>query len=379
MVNLFGLKNPAWRYLRNKITPTFTPGKLKRMLPLMMETGKPMMSYLKENNVYNNEEGVVIDAQDVNYKYTADLIANVAIGIKTDSFKYPDSEYSKCLIDFFYSLKRMIALVTVFFMPELVEMFGSTMLFNVSCIRKIFWSTVKSREESGEKRGDFIDTIIDLKNGAQNPLYKFEGNNLWYQSGTFFSGFESSGSASAFTLMELAKNKDYQNGARADITKAITKYGWTIEAFNDMKYLDKCIAECLRMYPSISTIDRYALKDYKIPNTDIVIEKGTPIYISLYGLHGDPQHFHEPEVFNPERFSDARTVSAAYIPFGAGPRKCIGMKSGQLHIKAVISMILSEYQVHQDCSEINELDSRSTFTAAADGINLKFTRLKSSS
>lgn len=94
MVNLFGLKNPAWRYLRKKITPTLTRSKLQQMLPLMMETAKPMMGYLKKN-IDTDYETKVIDAQDINYKYTADLISNVALGTKTDSFNNPDSDYSK--------------------------------------------------------------------------------------------------------------------------------------------------------------------------------------------------------------------------------------------------------------------------------------------
>lgn len=94
MINLFGLKNPAWRYLRKKITPTLTRGKLRQMLPLMMETGKPMMDHLDKLTV--TQKPKMIDAQEVNYKYTADLIANVALGTKTDCFNFPDSDYSKC-------------------------------------------------------------------------------------------------------------------------------------------------------------------------------------------------------------------------------------------------------------------------------------------
>ncbi|KAG6438986.1 probable cytochrome P450 6d5 [Manduca sexta] len=123
--------------------------------------------------------------------------------------------------------------------------------------------------------------------------------------------------------MELAKNKAYQDRARAGIKRAIDKYGWTIEAFNDMKYLDQCIAEGVRLHPPVSTIDRYTHRDCKISNTDVVIEKGTPIYISLYGLHGDHDHFDQPEVYDPERFTDDRLVSKAYLPFGLGPRKCV--------------------------------------------------------
>ncbi|KAG6465215.1 hypothetical protein O3G_MSEX015006 [Manduca sexta] len=280
------------------------------------------------------------------------------------------------VMNFFHSFKRMVALVTVFFMPELVDMIGSPILFDSSFVREIFWKAVESREKDGKKRGDYIDSIISLKNGEQDSLYRFEGDNLFYQSGTFFSGFESSSTVSAFTLMELAKNKAYQDRARADIKRAIDKYGWTLEAFNDMKYLDQCIAEGVRLHPPVSTIDRYTHRDYKIPNTDVVIEKGTPIYISLYGLHGDHDHFDQPEVYDPERFTDDRVVSEAYVPFGLGPRKCVGMRVGQLHVKVVISMILSEYEVYQKQAEVAKLDTRSTFTAAADGIHMKFMKLE---
>ncbi|KAH0561365.1 hypothetical protein KQX54_016350 [Cotesia glomerata] len=210
---------------------------------------------------------------------------------------------------------------------------------------------------------------------AEKDIPGLEGDNLLFQSGTFFSGFESSSTTATFTLMELAKKKEYQDRAREDIKKAIDKHRWTFEAFNDMKYLDQCIAEGVRLHPSVSTIDRYTLQDYKIPDTNIIIEKGTPIYISLYGLHGDPKFFDEPEVFNPDRFSEDQKISDAYIPFGAGPRMCVGMKVGQLHVKVVLSMILSEYEVHQNPEEIYKLDSRSTFTAAANGINIEFRKL----
>lgn len=95
MVNLFGIKNPAWKYLRMKVRPTLSRSKLKEMLPLMMETAKPMMGYLKKN-IESDYEAKVMDAQNINYKYTADLIGNVALGTKTDSFNSPDSDYSKC-------------------------------------------------------------------------------------------------------------------------------------------------------------------------------------------------------------------------------------------------------------------------------------------
>lgn len=67
--------------------------------------------------------------------------------------------------------------------------------------------------------------------------------------------------------------------------------------------------------------------NYKIPGTDVVVEKGTGILIPAYGLHNDPDYFPEPEKFDPDRFSDenrGRIPSHVYLPFGEGPRNCIG-------------------------------------------------------
>ncbi|KAJ6645702.1 Cytochrome P450 6k1 [Pseudolycoriella hygida] len=374
MRNLFGLKNPAWRYLRTKISPTLTRNKLKQMFPLMTETAQPMEDHLRKQNC-NQNSSTKVDVQELNYIYTTDLIANVALGTKLNSFDNPNTEFCKAAKEFFHSFKRMVALVTVFFMPELVEKIGSTMLFNSEFVKKIFWDAVDSRERTKVIRGDFIDSLVELKNIKQNPIYKFEGDNLLYQSGTFFSGFESSSTTATFTLMELARKPECQEKARNDILSAIEKHGWTYDAFNDMKYLDKCVAEGVRLHPSVSTIDRYTKNDYQIPGTDVIVERGTPIYISLYGLQQDERYFKNPDVFDPDRHIENRSISEAYIPFGIGPRMCVGMRVGQMHAKIAIATILKEYRISQKAEEKNELDSRSTFTAAANGINLEFMKL----
>lgn len=85
--------------------------------------------------------------------------------------------------------------------------------------------------------------------------------------------------------------------------------------------------ETLRKYPPVPFLGRTCTSDYKIPNTDVVIDKGCAILISLLGLHYDPQYFPEPDRFDPERFS-AEDVSKrdtfCYLPFGDGQRNCIG-------------------------------------------------------
>ena len=81
------------------------------------------------------------------------------------------------------------------------------------------------------------------------------------------------------------------------------------------------------MYPSLPTLQRVCTKNYKIPDSDIVLEKGTQIFISTIGIHNDPTYYTNPEVFNPDNFSQEMKSNRhpfAYMPFGLGPRMCIG-------------------------------------------------------
>lgn len=67
--------------------------------------------------------------------------------------------------EFFHGFRRMVALVTVFFMPALVELIGTRILANSSFVTKVFWNVMENREKTGEKRGDFIDSLLQLKHG----------------------------------------------------------------------------------------------------------------------------------------------------------------------------------------------------------------------
>ena len=106
--------------------------------------------------------------------------------------------------------------------------------------------------------------------------------------------------------------------------------------------------ETLRKYTPINELFRVAAKDYQIPNTNLVIEKDTMVLLPIYAIHHDPDIYENPERFDPERFTEERKLNRhpfAHIPFGDGPRNCIGWRFGLMQSKLGLIQILLSYKV----------------------------------
>jgi cytochrome P450 len=117
------------------------------------------------------------------------------------------------------------------------------------------------------------------------------------------------------------------------------------EAVTGLKYLEAVIMETLRFYPTIPRVDRLAIEDCYLGN--IFVPKNTPIVISVYNMHHDPEYFEEPEIYDPERFlpeNKSRHHPYAFVPFAAGPRNCVGMRFAMYEMKLCLVKILSQYR-----------------------------------
>lgn len=141
----------------------------------------------------------------------------------------------------------------------------------------------------------------------------------------YVAGFETSAATAAFTLYELSKYPELLKKAQEDVEQAIEKHGsLTFDSLTDMKFLELCVLETARKYPGLPILNRECTQDYAIPDSKLVIKKGTPIIISLLGIHRDEEYFPDALRYNPERFVNEEYYGVAFMPFGEGPRHCIG-------------------------------------------------------
>ncbi|RZC41397.1 cytochrome P450 6k1, partial [Asbolus verrucosus] len=383
---LFILKTPDWRDIRKKITPVFTSGKMRWMYKLVQEAGRELADYLKKEAAKNP----VVDIKEISAKYTTEAITSTSFGINANCFKNENAEFrlvSRRVLNWGH-WERAISTVCYFIAPNLVKLFKLKFVDTASAefLRDAFWRTMKERERTSFVRNDLLDILIEMKKKEEiDDPYKLEGDKLVAQATQFFmAGFETSSSAISFTLYELAVNPDIQKKLREEIISVKNKHGeFSYEALKEMRYLDMCVKETLRKYPILPFLDRRCDEDYLLPGTDVLLPKGTPVFISTWGLHFDPRYFPDPEKYEPARFAEENVQTRpqfAYLPFGEGPRNCIGARFGNVSTKSGVAHIISEFEVEL-CKETQhpiKLDSKGFLLAPVLQLLLKFNKTEKS-
>ncbi|CAO2630612.1 Cytochrome P450 3A31 [Lemmus lemmus] len=118
-----------------------------------------------------------------------------------------------------------------------------------------------------------------------------------------------------------------------------------------MEYLDMVLNETLRLYPIANRLERVCKQDVEMDG--VFIPKDSVVMVPLYTLHHDPQYWPEPKEFRPERFSKEKKGSIdpyVYMPFGNGPRNCIGMRFALMNMKLALTKVLQNFSF-QPCKE----------------------------
>ncbi|EDW60383.1 probable cytochrome P450 6w1 [Drosophila virilis] len=357
--NLFFVRNPDWKELRNKISPVFTSGKIKQMYPLMLEIGKNL-----EANLAELPADSLISIKSICARFTTDLIATTAFGLKANALGDIKSEfykYNKSIFDI--NFRRGIDFTIIFMLPMLASLARVTVFSKQASnfMRRSISYVLAEREKSGVRRNDLIDILLTMKReaAAQPDKKDNRAKELDYlvaQAAIFqTAGYETSASTMTMTLFEFAHHPEIQERLRREINDYFgSEDHIDYDRIQEMPYLTQVVNETLRKYPIVgyaerectqpATGERFTLAPY----SDLELPSGLPIYISSIGIHRDEQYWPEPEKYNPDRFAPENRDSLnmdAYMPFGIGPRNCIGMRLGLLQAKLGLVHLLRNYRV----------------------------------
>ncbi|XP_053327354.1 cytochrome P450 3A8-like [Spea bombifrons] len=378
----FGLNGPLnsavsiaedeqWKRIRTVLSPTFTSGKLKKMFPLIKHYGDLLVQNIQKKN--DNKEP--LNMKDIFGGYSMDIVLSTSFSVKVDSMNNPNDPFvtnAKQLFTFsFLSPLFLLTILCPFLVPLLDKMnlsfFSMSVLnFFMDAIKKI----KKEREESTQKdQVDFLQLMIDSQSkenpsDEENHGYKELSDAEIMAQGLIFiiAGYETTSTTLTFLAYNIATNPDVQTKLQQEIETFLpNKTPPTYDVVMQMEYLDMVINETLRLYPAAGRIERVCKKTTVI--NGVTIPGGVVTVIPAFVLHRNPEIWPEPEEFRPERFSKENRENQdpyAFLPFGGGPRNCIGMRFALLNMKLAIVSLLQNF-TFRTCSETPiplEIDTR---------------------
>ncbi|KAI4503552.1 hypothetical protein M0802_000955 [Mischocyttarus mexicanus] len=197
--------------------------------------------------------------------------------------------------------------------------------------------------------------MLDLLIAASINSNEIDDEGIREEVDTFiFEGHDTTGVALCFALGLFAKHKDVQKNIREEISTVMRhEEKLTISALTNFSYLERCIKESLRLYPSVHLIFRHLSKDMKLEN--YLVPAGTVCGVNIRSLHRNPKYWPNPNDFDPDRFLPDNLVGRnlfSYIPFSAGSRNCIGQKFAMLELKLFLACILYNFKIEP----VDELD-----------------------
>lgn len=327
--HLFAIEDDKWRYIRNKLSPAFTSGKIKAMYFTISQKGDNFVKAIEKAS----RNGTTIDAKNISNRFLIDIVSSCAFGMEANTLNYEHPE----LVNFFREVfgAESISMIQFFFMMAFPKISKFIRLRQFSKKLTDFFMTVvtnniKNREDTDDKRSDFLNMLIQLKNkGSIDGEFSSENRKLTLNEILaqaflfFFAGVDTTSTTISFALTELAFNKDIQEKLRAEIFEKTkdTKGELSYELLQEMPYLNQVVNETLRMYTPGFALIRKSTNEYKIPDSKHVIPKGASVWIPMIGFHYDDRYWNNPNTFDPERFTQeeiAKRPSNVFLPFGDG-------------------------------------------------------------
>jgi cytochrome P450 len=188
------------------------------------------------------------------------------------------------------------------------------------------------------------------------------------------AGHETSSNALSWMLYLLSRHPEHVERIRREFEMVVGDSSLRYEDLPALEFTTQVIEESLRLYPPFWMVDREALADDRVEDT--VIPKGTTVIVFIYGAHRSPKYWERPESFDPERFSAANKknhVPFAWLPFGAGPRGCLGGNYAMLQMLTILNVVLRKYEL--ELAPDQQIEERPMIILRPkNGIRMNFTR-----
>ncbi|XP_037047696.1 cytochrome P450 3A8-like isoform X2 [Bradysia coprophila] len=369
-MNIADIVGDDWKRIRSIAAATFTAGKIRQMYPFVESCVNDFMVHLE--NIIQTTSNVNI--RDFYGCLALEVIVLWAFAVRLNLQNGLDNQFvvharriseSNSIKKFLVKLIPKLIFKTIGVTTE-KNSSGKSRLYFVNLVRQM----IKYRKEGEQKFNDFLQVLMDAEQSEgekeseltnvrlSSPNKTLTEDEIIAQTVAFVvAGNETTASLLIYATYELAMNTDVQDKLFVEINSSFNTNGSIdFDELCRLPYLDAVISETLRHHSPVERTTRIVSQEYKLGDTDIILHPGQLVHIPIYAIHHDEKYYPDPFKFDPERFmphNKHNLIPYTYLPFGQGPRNCLGARFGLLEAKLALARTVHKFTVFR-CTETDE-------------------------
>ena len=324
-----------WKFQRRAASPAFRIDKLRALAPAFASSAEATVERMKAK-----AKAGAIDVMSEMQHATLDVIVETILGGADPNFGF--DRIATTVEDYIQTMGK----------PDMLDMFGTPNWVPrpwggkgrraAEGLKQSAVNAIERRRASGETRNDLLGLLL----AAQDPETGkgLSDDELRDNVVTFIgAGHETTALTLTFSLYLIANAPEIQDRLLREALDVCGDKPVDAAMIDAMPFHEQVIKEAMRLYPPVAIIDRVAHEDIDLG--DVQVKKGDFAFALIYIMHRHKKLWDHPERFDPDRFSEERAKSIPrfqYMPFGAGPRICIGMKFAYMEAISILATLVRE-------------------------------------
>jgi cytochrome P450 len=326
-----------WRRQRRLAQPAFHPKRVAELVSTMVRSTETMLAEWGPRAA----RGESVDLAAEMMRLTLDVVARTLFGadLKGDATRV----YAAVTTALDFTNKRLMLPITV---PMRLPLPGNERFKRAKkTLDDLVFSIVESRRRAKDHGHDLLAMLMDARDDDTGQAMSDQQLRDEVMT-VVLAGHETTAAALAWTFMLLSREPVVWRKLRSEVEEVLGDRQLTAEDLPKLKYTRMVIEEGMRLYPPAWMFGRSALGEDTVGG--IRIEPGSMVILSPFFTHRHPQFWSNPEGFDPERFAPeevAKRPKHAYLPFGSGPRVCIGNAFAIAEAQAILATVTQRYRV----------------------------------